>query len=221
MLGEPLSEHPYAGNVPAKLRSYPATASPREESTKNFRNWLSSISTGWMARTNGEQYLGIIFGVVADMMGEALGNAMRFGWLLDDDCPDDAVQLHGKDRLLPRYPLESAADYRQRVWNAWETYENALSTKTMEGQLDAAGLTGAKVHFDLTRTGPNGEAAPYVSQFWIERPDGTHPYSAATDVTAAELRLLRTIARKWKPSVWVCRGFIYRLTPPNSFEIAF
>jgi hypothetical protein len=159
-------------------------------------------------------------------------------WLRDPNSPDDVLPLVGAERGLPRYPIETPDQYRARLLDAWNAYKFAGSEQTIERQFELAGYPGVDITFDPAALGPNGEAAPYWSQFWVYFPhssghpvtgDGAH-YNAFTwgDGTLYGVgtsidfyALIHGIVRKWKPSRWICRGFIFELADTSTVEIAF
>lgn len=185
---------------------------------------------------------GGLFGVLASLTGDlnadGLSNALKLAWLADPASPDDVLPLVGSERGMPRYPGETAAQYRARLLDAWNAYKFAGSEGTIVQQFAHAGYPGTEIQFDAAALGPNGEAAPYWSQFWVYFPYSSgHPvtgdgpqwgafnYGDGTvyglGVTVGFYQLIHGIVGKWKPVRWICRGFIFELADTSLVEIAF
>jgi hypothetical protein len=193
------------------------------------RPFLQRLSAGWF---------GVLHGLTGDQLADGMSLAARMAWLKDPASPDDVLPLIGEERGMPRYPVETAAQYRTRLIAAWSAYKFAGSEGTIVAQFAAAGYPGVTIVFDPAALGPNGEAAPYWSQFWIYFPYSSgHPVTShgtnwgafnwgdgtlyGVDVTTGFYQLLHGITRKWKPSRWVCRGWRFQLADLSIVEIAF
>lgn len=189
----------------------------------NWTTWIFNLAPGWLQGYWGQRLLGICV-LVADIVSEGASEAIRAPWLAESTSPDDCLSLKGEEYMMPRYPGETAEQYRARLLAVWETWPYAGSAQAIETQLAAAGFD-ATVVFHSDRLGPKGQAAPYRSQFWVLL-NGTPTYESpawgdfdwgdgtewgATDVSPEDADLIRAIVRKWKPADWVCRGFGYVL----------
>lgn len=187
-----------------------------------MRDWLLERAPDWLLRDRGGEYLAI-FGALGDSVLEACAIAGLQSLILDVESPDDALALFGAERRLRAYPGETAAAYRARLHRAWEDY--ASPALAIPEQLAAAGYPGALLEFRPTAPGPRGEPPPYWSQFWVRFPTGTHPVQAPTtkwgafvwgngepwgpNVAPEFVALIKGIVKKWKPSRWICRGFLF------------
>jgi hypothetical protein len=88
---------------------------------------------------------------------------------------------------------------------------------------------GTYIQFRPYALGPRGEPAPYWSQFWIVFAFGYHPVTGPPTPWGQFVwgdtgewvwrpagysrdfsRTIRGIIKKWKPSRWVCRGFLFK-----------
>jgi len=190
----------------------------------NNREFVERIAPTWGHGHYGERWLGLNYGLCADLLAEGASQALRAPWLILEDHPDDALPLNGSESNMPRYPTETAANHRARLRTRWPTWIAAGSVQVLEAQFAAAGYPGAQVYFDFSRPGPHGEPPPYWSQFWMRFPVGTHPVTAdgpswdsfnwddgtlwgPLGLTLEFVTTIRGIVRKWKPGHWICRGF--------------
>jgi hypothetical protein len=197
----------------------------------SLREFIRDRSTSWLAGALSGAWNQIVNGVSGDVYIQVATLAHRMGWLLDDESPDDALPLFAAERRLPRYVAESVTSHRERLHNAWEIYKYAGSDETLLEQLEAAGYGNGVIVTASewpTVSGPNGEL-PYWSQFWIFFPIGSHPVTSPgpeigsfivgdgttigpEGITSAQIKELRAIVRKWKPSRWICRQVIFQIT---------
>ncbi len=145
-------------------------------------------------------FVGVTLGLTADEAAETQILACRMHLLDDPESPDDVLPYLARDRKLPRYPGETAAQHRARLIAAWEIYDETGTEEVIEKQLLAAGYgpdvfigdfgnpdvafgdpqyffadRGAYVDFRPDETGPRGEAPPYRTQFWVVFGEGFHP----------------------------------------------
>jgi hypothetical protein len=172
------------------------------------------------------------------MLADGMSIAARTFMLKDPMSPDDVLPLIGDERGMPRYPVETPAQYRARLIAAWQAYKFAGSEGTICAQFAAAGYPGVTITFDAAALGPNGEAAPYWSQFWVSFPYSSgHPVTShgtnwgafnygdgtvyGLGVSVGFYALIHGIVRKWKPSRWICRGFKFELADTSIVDLAF
>lgn len=191
----------------------------------NNRDMVVALSSTWMQGPNGEAFCGLCIGLCADALAEGASQALRLPWTNDPAQPDDALPLLASERALPIYAGELTATHRLRLADAWTTYSVAGDETSIESQLALAGYAGQVVFFPGL-DGPNGQPAPYWSQFWILFPHGTHPVTSEgfpwdsfdwddgsawgpIGYTESFSSTLHGIVRKWKPGHWICRGFIF------------
>jgi hypothetical protein len=183
-------------------------------------------------------WFGVLCGLTGDLLAEGMSLAVRLAWLSDPQSPDDVLPLIGSERRMPRYPGETPIQYRARLQDAWTAYTFAGAEQTIVTQFEHAGYPGTEITFDAAALGPNGEAAPYWSQFWVHFPFSSgHPvtdegptwdsfvYGDGTvyglDVTVGFYQLVHGIVGKWKPTRWICRGFTFELADTSIVEISF
>lgn len=203
-----------------------------------FTDMVAERLPGPFARALSGAWFGVLCGYTGDIIADALSASLRLAWIKDRGSPDDVLPLIGSERGLPIYPGETATGYRSRVDSAWVSYTFAGAEQTIEAQFALAGYPGVQVTFDAAALGPNGEAAPYWSQFWIYFPYSSgHPVTSdgpkwgsftygdgslyGIGTTAAFYQLIHSIIRKWKPSRWICRGFKFQLASSAIVEISF
>lgn len=193
------------------------------------RPFMQELSSGWF---------GVLCGFTGDQATDGLSLALRLAWIADSESPDDVLPLIGSERGMPRYPGETADEYRARLQDAWNAYTFAGAEQTIVSQFEHADYPGTEIQFDAAALGPNGEAAPYWSQFWVHFPYSSgHPVTATgptwggfnygdgtiygLGVTVGFYQLIHGIVGKWKPTRWICRGFTFELADTSIVEIAF
>jgi hypothetical protein len=193
---------------------------------KTFRELVEAESPPWLLGELSGAFEGVILGLMADTIAEAMGAAVRMPWLLEPLSPPDVLPFIGSERRLPRYPGETEAQYRARLHGAWEAYEFAGDESSILGQLAKAGYPGAQIYDPWNMAFlPLG----YWSQFIVWFPIGTHPVTDAGAVwgsfnwgdgtvygpgglTVAIATTLRRIIKKWKPVEWICRGIMFQIS---------
>jgi hypothetical protein len=193
----------------------------------NWREWLLKLRIPGLEDEWGQKLLGVL-GLEADTLSLGLTCTLRCGLIQDPYCLADHLALKGEARNLPRYPAETLAQYRARVFRALDDWEMAGVETALCAQLQAAGYTSASIKFRPYAPGPRGpvlDPAPYWSQFWVVVPDlgvtkntskwnDGHKWNdgstwGSTSITSADAATLRAIVRKFKPVDWVCRGFLF------------
>lgn len=107
---------------------------------QTYRDLLWSILPAFLRGEYGQRLILGGLGLQADALADAAELAIRSSWILDDACGDDALQRIGESRRLPRYPGESTASYRSRLYLAWTAYAAAGSQRAIETQLEGFGL---------------------------------------------------------------------------------
>lgn len=196
----------------------------------NFRDLIERISPPWLAAENAAGFVGVVFALVGDTIAEGAELAARAPWLLEATSPDDVLPLIGDERRMPRYPSETAAQYRARLHGAWNAYSFGGDESAIITQLEAAGFVGVRIYDPGNwERGPSG----YSTQFWVWFPEGSHPITAQgpicgagpvcgdgsicgpVGITPAQLRAVRSLVRKWKSSRWICRQLIFEVTGPT------
>ncbi len=204
----------------------------------NFRQTVEAVLPKPFAAALSAGWFGVLHGLTGDLIADGMSIAARMAWLRDPVSPDDVLPLVGAERGMPRYPGETVTQYRARLLDAWNAYSFAGSEGTIVAQFAHAGYPGTEITFDAAALGPNGEAAPYWSQFWVHFPFSSgHPVTSdgplwgsftwgdgsvyGLGVDVGFYQLIHGIVRKWKPSRWICRGFTFELADTSIVEIAF
>lgn len=202
-----------------------------------FRDYVASVLPRPFSQRLSAGFFGVLHGLTGDLLAQGMSVAVRMPLLKDDVSPDDVLPLLGEERGIPHYAFESLLSYRKRLIGAWSAYTN-IGESTIPAQFAAAGFPGVQIQFNAAAAGPNGEAAPYWSQFWVYFPNSSgHPVTAqgplwgaftygdgtiyGLGVTIAFYQLIHGIVRKWKPSRWICRGFKFQLADTSVVDIAF
>lgn len=172
---------------------------------------------------NGSKFIGIVVGITNDMLTDgATVAALASFSTIPDFQPLDAIDALGNDCMRPHYPVESYAHARARVldkWNFWTGDPKA----GMIAELTAAGYPNAVIRIPAIPD-PIG----YWSRFFIRLPLGSHPVTGGTgflmgtDVVGTDrigpagidsatgesyYRLLRSIAKRYKPLQWIVWDF--------------
>jgi hypothetical protein len=189
---------------------------------QTFREFLRDSVPDWLSGDLSGPFVQTVLGVAADTYAQGMAIAHRMGWLLDEESPNDTLPLFAIERRMPRYPSETPANHRARLHGAWDTYARAGSKAVIREQLAAMGFETVVIldAWELPLLNPSGG----WSQFWIFFPAGTHPVTGqgpsigSFDVgdgttigplglTPGQLKAMRALVRKWKPSQWVGRQF--------------
>jgi len=112
--------------------------------------------------------------LVGDTSSEGIRQAIRAAWVGDSDIgpAEDALGPAGAELSLPRYPIETRAQYHTRLQRAWEDWQKAGHETSIVGQLEAAGFPGAVIYH--ASEWPTAGRVDWWSQFWVFFPEGTH-----------------------------------------------
>lgn len=157
-------------------------------------------SAYWMRGPLGQPWWGLLCGLIFDEAAEAWSLCVRMALLADPESPDDILPVIARERRLDRYYLETPAQHRARLLDAWGIYPFGGTEYVIETQLRAAGFgptaligtwgaaghtwgesghtwadLGAFVQYRPAASGPRGEPAPYRTQFWVVFASGFHP----------------------------------------------
>lgn len=193
---------------------------------KTFRELVEAECPPWLQGILSAGWVGVVFGLMADTIGEAMGAAVRMPWLLEPLSPPDILPFVGKERNLPRYPGETLTQWRARMHGAWVAYEFAGDESSIIDQLAKAGFPGVQI---LDPWNATFTPSPYWSHFIVRFPIGSHPVTSAgqawgsftwgdgtlygpTGITPEQLATIRAIIRKWKPVDWVCRRIDFQIS---------
>lgn len=191
---------------------------------RNWREFIAQVCNSWLLGPLSTGFVGVVLGITGDTAEEGMSEGVKMPWLLEPTSPPDALPLIGSERRMPRYPGETDAQYRARLYGAWDTYQFGGDENTILGQLALAGFPGAEI-FDPG----NATFSPpsYWSHFIIVFPLGTHTVTAAgpaygsfnwgatnygpVGLTADTAATIRGIIAKWKPVQWICRLIVFQV----------
>lgn len=195
--------------------------------TINYRTWFARILPRRPFGGFFGERLGGVFALFADFLSEGMRQSTRASWIGDDVGPaPDGLKPAGNELSMPRYPVETAAQYEARLERAWEDWPFAGDESVLVAQLAAAGFPGAQIKTPLEW--PTRPPVGYWSQFWVFFPAGTHSVTAAapivgsfivgdgtvlgaSGITPAQIYTLRALVKKFKPGHWICRGFVFEV----------
>lgn len=161
----------------------------------------------WMRYGRGARDTWVSLDLVGDVCADLLLRCAMTGLVLTPYCSGGAAALIGKERKLPRFTGESLANYKLRLWGAWDAWEYAGTEKGILGQLQAAGMSTtlrslrfAEFNFDTGQWGASElhqaycKAVPYVAT----GQEGTGQHEASSFV------LVLTVPSSSGPEVLEC-----------------
>src|SRR5690606_1125558 len=111
----------------------------------NFLQWMleRAETPGWLKRYRlGPELIGVP-ATVADEISEGVMRAVASNWVAHPWFPDDALPYLGEERMLPRYPNETTANYKLRLHRAWRIWSQAGSRNQLINELEAYGYSDA------------------------------------------------------------------------------
>lgn len=165
----------------------------------SFLDWVEDWSPSWALGELSAGWYGTLAGLRADMLAEGMRIALLGAWLDEPESPDDVLALAGAEYRMPRYPSETAAQYRARLLTAFTRHANAGTPARINAEIADAQLDGT-VLFQPLHPGPLPDlVTPYWSQFFI----------LTTETEADPLGTLRGIAKRWKSVQWMFRAFVF------------
>lgn len=215
-------------------------------SVDNFTQSVAALAPAPWSGENGSRFVGVVIGVLSDMLTEGASIAWQAGQLYpltpraeDYDQPLDAIELLGRDALILRYPGESHyGSLRARVRAKWDYWTGSIKDALLE-DFDAAGYPGLEIYVPNDFS-PVPDPPEYWSRFWVVLPLSTHPVTAAagfimgTDVmgakrigptglnTAAGATFyagLRSIVKRLKPAQWVVWDYLFEISTGPSVYV--
>lgn len=188
-----------------------------------YRSFVERVLRQRIARTDpGRRYFATL-ALLFDGTMEALEHALRGGWVNDSLGPaPDALSPAGDELSLPRYPSETATQYKERLARAWTDWQTAGHETSIVAQLTAAGFPGAEIYYASA-------ADTHWSKFVVFYPAGTHGVTSSgpgygsftwgdgttygpLGISAQDLSALRNIILKFKPAHWICSGLVFELS---------
>ena len=171
-----------------------------------FRESLLAEFPRWLRGLPGTNTYALIaaVGVQMDKAAYYVSRAYR-QWLVNSCC-SEVVLLKGKERGLPRYPLDTDETYRARVWSAWDLLRYKGTAKGIELTFELLGYE-AEVWDTVRWHGPLPSGSqmwnciwvyvkvPYAFDIW-DNPDDTWDHPDDTwDAEIAELPLISTFKK--------------------------
>lgn len=177
-----------------------------------------------MLRPWAEKHYGMI-ALIADTALEGMKLALFANWLLEPTSPDDILPKIARERRLPRYPAETAAQHRARLHAAWTTWQQAGSDQNLVTQFAFAGWPGALIfdNVDIYQW-EDPHDTENISRFWVILPPGSHSFTSDgnwddpgdwndgglwnSNATTEQIQTMRSIVRKFKPVDWKCEAII-------------
>lgn len=139
----------------------------------NFRNYLAHIVPPWLRRYWGERLVGGAVGLYADLLMEGCAQAVKASWLRSNTSPDDALPRIGDERNVPKVDGETPDEYRARLANAWELWEEAGTPSYADNVLEPWGFSPAGVFVYSWHDGDEDAASTHWSKFSVVALDGT------------------------------------------------
>ncbi len=154
---------------------------------------------GFLKTDQASRWLGIMT-LMLDLSVELLLRARATQWPLHPNCPDDALALIGRDRMLPQYPDETRVNYGPRLVDAWNIWARAGDEEQLKDSLEDWGFTVDKVHIisnadwgvrdDFTDPGnplpawaspAQDDQAAMWARFWVYVEVGGHAFTKANE----------------------------------------
>jgi hypothetical protein len=222
------AEAPQGDDLPVALMLVGLVAAPPEPPPPPgpYEPYMEELAPPWLLRPLGKAFLRAL-GRFLDVEGvDRLKQAVKARFL--ETCPDDALDRLGRDRLLPRFPTETTAAYRQRLLAAWDIWLFAGTEAGLLQMLHTA-YPGPAYSIlenkDWDPAPPDGDVA-YWSRAWIiiEPPfpwvtwkfgDGKQigqpNLTIGTTMTPEEVALFRGITNKLKPAHVVVPAIILKI----------
>lgn len=137
---------------------------------ERYRTFVAKLSPTRLAGTWGQRLHGTLSGLVWDILAEGLSAAIKAPWLTTPGQPLDALDPISDERRLPKYILESVAEWKARLLDAWNIWEAGGALVLIRQQYEAAKYPGVQIHdpFDWNRD------PDWISQFWVYLPYSSH-----------------------------------------------
>lgn len=111
----------------------------------------------------------------ADVLADWAVEGVRAARMLVAHSGPEALEMTGRERLMPRYLNETDTAYAARLQDAWDLWAAAGTKAGMLAQFAAAGWSGLK-YFTATDW-PLTTVADWWSQWFLFFPEGTHSWS--------------------------------------------
>lgn len=186
----------------------------------NFRDYVEQALSPTVLQGNRAQRLvsgGI--GLMFDLMAETVNQSVKARFFGSNTFPADAMRYLGEERMLPRYPVDTDATYKARLQGAWEAWQKAGTDQGVVSQLEAMGLTAyireQNIDWDWDGDSDNWSrfwviitGHPWQRWLWGDGSLWAGGQTWGSTATAAEVRSIRALVRKWKPGHVVCGHII-------------
>jgi hypothetical protein len=197
---------------------------------RDYREFMLDVCPPVLRGYWGRRYMAAIALPLADQLVEACRLAMTASWLRRNvPVAEDALVALADQRNIDRYPLDSQAEFRSRVDSAWALWTGSGGPEPIISHLAAAGFPGAQIFYSWSPGLPVESPPDWWSQFWVFFPYGTHAVTAGSPawgsfvwgdgtvyglegLTVPQIRMIRSIIRKWKRGQYICRNVLFELS---------
>ncbi len=198
---------------------------PPDNTIRRFA-WETVTGLPFLRGKWGRRLVGGAIGLVADMMGESMSQAVYARMPGHPQQATDSLIQSGKDRGLIRFRGETDANWQTRVREAWDDYQQGGTPQQMKKVVNQWGTAGFAATWSSAFVTLTESVDPAVFTFnltigfgaisppWVPVLYGSgHVYGeggffyglqASTDIS-----MLIYIVRKWKPSRSKCTLRIY------------
>jgi hypothetical protein len=193
---------------------------PPQRNTWRRFVWETVTGIGWLRAFWGRRLSGGAIGLFADLIAEGATQAF-FARLVGhpQQAPDSLLQV-GRDRDLIRFRGETEANYRARVGDAWDDYDQGGTPQQMLHVIDQWGSAGwPETWINDTCTLVEGEPFEFtitipfglIDPPWVpEVYGGGHTYAELGFYygvgVSTDIPMLLYLVRKWKPAR--CVGYV-------------
>lgn len=195
-----------------------------------YRDWLQRILPPILVDNEWGAKLASLYALAQDTVQDTVALAVYARSLTSRAFPADALRLVGSERSMPRYLVETDAQYRQRLLGAWPAWSSAGTAPTLAGQLVLAGYTDAAV-YDTHDWNWDGNDADW-SRFWVLLP--VNPFEIwrigdegvvigedrviGLNAKPSDIAYVRGIVRRWKPAHMRCSEIIFLTAAVSAWE---
>jgi hypothetical protein len=181
----------------------------------NFREFAAELSPSWLRRFFGERFVGVTEGLGADLIAEGEAQALRAPWLKESTSPNDALPSIGDERGIFRTPPETDAEYRERLFDAWDLWSEAATVLFAQNALAPFGIPAANITLVPNYFWNADPGSTHWSRWWLVITDppnwdvatwggpvygnwGTGGYTWGSSATQEDIFSILKILRKWK-----------------------
>ncbi|MGB0963974.1 MAG: hypothetical protein ACPGVY_14910 [Mycobacterium sp.] len=194
-----------------------------------LRQFADRISPGWLRGTWGTRLVQGVFALSADVLSDWAVEGVRAARMLVAHSGPEALEMTGRERLMPRYLDETDTAYAARLQDAWDLWAAAGTAAGMIAQFAAAGWSGVEIY--TSTQWPLRHVAGWWSQWFLFFPEGTHSWTGpntygdghtygdgatyGSSATVGEVQRIRGILGLWKAGHEICREVVIEITGPT------